>query len=196
MLSGSKQSKYCNACSRGKQTSIASRCTVKLTGAKLPANAGKFTSGLHVKRPHTQFSWVTCSLPVKTGKFTHLYAASTSRRIHANCLQQLVNLPEYNGYFIGNFTSGTHASLPAAGMQNRQLLREKLHAICRQKHQQSQAKIREICRQTPVITGKNNCKSILQVKLHSTCVLFYLRLRVVGLRRWPHKWRRKFSFYR
>ena len=37
----------------------------------------------HVKRPHTQFACVTCSLPVKTSKYTCFYAASTSRRIHA-----------------------------------------------------------------------------------------------------------------
>ena len=68
--------------------------TVKLTRAKLPANAGKFTSGLHIKGPDTQFTRVSCSLPVKTGKFIRVYAASTSRRIHANCLQPHVNLPE------------------------------------------------------------------------------------------------------
>ena len=54
--------------------------TVKLTRAKLIANAVNFTCRLHVRRPHTQFTCVTCSLPVKTGKFTRVYAASTSRR--------------------------------------------------------------------------------------------------------------------
>ena len=50
----------------------------------LPAEAGNFTSGeTQVKRHHTQFTCVTCSLPVKTGKFTCFYAASTSHRIHA-----------------------------------------------------------------------------------------------------------------
>ena len=32
---------------------------------------------------------------------------STSRRIHSNCLQPHVNLPEYSGSFTGNFTNGT-----------------------------------------------------------------------------------------
>ena len=48
------------------------------------AKAGHFTCGkTYVKKPHTQFTCVTCSLPVKTGKFTCFYAASTSCRIHA-----------------------------------------------------------------------------------------------------------------
>ena len=68
--------------------------TVKLTPAKSPANAGKFTRGLHVKRPHTQFTCVTCSLPVKTGKFIRVYGASISGRIQAIFLQPHVNLPE------------------------------------------------------------------------------------------------------
>ena len=46
-------------------------------------NAGNFTCSSQVKRPHMQFTCVTCSLPVKTGKYTCFYAASTSRRIHA-----------------------------------------------------------------------------------------------------------------
>ena len=86
-----------------------SRYTVKVTRAKLPANAGNFTGGMHVKRPHTQFTCATCSLLVNTGKLTRVCAASTSRRLHANCLQAHVNLPEHNGYFTSNFTCGTHA---------------------------------------------------------------------------------------
>ena len=78
--------------------------TVKLGRAKLPANAGNFTCSSQVKRSLAQFTCVTCSLPVKTGKFTCFYAASTSRRIHANCLQAHVNLPEYHRHFTGNFT--------------------------------------------------------------------------------------------
>ena len=35
------------------------------------------------KRLHAQFTFVTCSLSVKTSKFTCFYTASTSRRIHA-----------------------------------------------------------------------------------------------------------------
>ena len=47
------------------------------------AYAGNFTCSSQVKKPHAQFTCVTCSLPVKTGKYTCFYAASTSRRIHA-----------------------------------------------------------------------------------------------------------------
>ena len=35
-----------------------------------------------MKRHHTHFTCVTCSIPIKTGKQTCSYAASTSRRIH------------------------------------------------------------------------------------------------------------------
>ena len=108
--------------------------TVKLARANLPADAGNFTCGSQVKRPPTQFTCVTCSLPLKTGKFAHVYAASTSSRIHANCLQPHVILPEYNRYFTFNFTCGFHANLPATSMQNCLLLQAKIHAICRQKH--------------------------------------------------------------
>ena len=90
--------------------------TAKLTRANLPAKVCNFTSRLHVKRPQAQFTCVTYSLPVKTGKFSRVYAASTSRKIHANYLQPHVNLPEKNEYFTGNFTSGTHANLPATSM--------------------------------------------------------------------------------
>ena len=57
--------------------------TVKLTRAKLPANVGNFTCGMHVKGPHTQLTCVICRLPVKTVTFTRVYAASTWHRIHA-----------------------------------------------------------------------------------------------------------------
>ena len=36
------------------------------------ANAGNFTCGPHVKKPHTQFTCVTCSLLVKSDKFTRV----------------------------------------------------------------------------------------------------------------------------
>ena len=50
----------------------------------LPANAELFTCGkTQVKRPHRQYTCVTCSLLVKTVKFTWFYAASTSRSIQA-----------------------------------------------------------------------------------------------------------------
>ena len=77
--------------------------TVKLARAQLPENVGNFTCSSQVKKPHMQFTYVTCSLPVKTGKFTCFDAASTSQKIHANCLQSHVTLLEYNGYFTGNF---------------------------------------------------------------------------------------------
>ena len=99
--------------------------TVKLARAKLPANAGNLTCSSQVKKPHTQFSCITCSLTVKTNKYTCVDVASTSRRIHANCLQARVNLPEYHAYFSGNFTCGTHAKLPATSMQNFLLLQAK-----------------------------------------------------------------------
>ena len=61
---------------------------VKLTRANLPANAINFTCGSHVKKPRTQFTYVACSLPVKT-----FYAASTSRRIHAIVRNNARKLP-------------------------------------------------------------------------------------------------------
>ena len=72
--------------------------TVKLTRAKVPAKAGNVTCGPNVKRLQTQFTCVTCSLPVEKGKFTRKYAKSTSRGTHTNCLQPHVNLLDYNGF--------------------------------------------------------------------------------------------------
>ena len=109
------------------------RYTVKLARAKLPANAGNFTCSSQVKRSLAQFTCVTCSLPVITGKFTCFEAASTSRRTHAHCLRAHVNLPEYYRYFTGSFTCRTHANLPATSMQNCLLLQAKIHATYRQK---------------------------------------------------------------
>ena len=136
--------------------------TVKLARSKLPENAGNFTWSLQVKRPHTQFTCVTCSLPVKTVKFTCVEAASTSRRIYANCLQAHAILPEYHGNFTGNFTCRTHATLPATSMQNFLLLQAKIHATYRQKHwnrrqntRQTQAKMTANAgNNTRTITGK------------------------------------------
>ena len=108
--------------------------TVKLARAKLPANAGNFTCSSQVKRSHAQFTCITCSFPVKTGKFTCVEAASTSRRIHANCLQAHVNLPEYHRHFTSSFTCGTHANFPATSMHKCLLLQAKIHATCRPKH--------------------------------------------------------------
>ena len=115
--------------------------TVKLACAKLPANAGNFTCTSQVKRSLAQFTCVTCSLPVITGKFTCFEAASTSRRTHAHCLRAHVNLPEYHRYFTGSFTCGTQANLPATSMQNCLLLQAKIHAKRRQKYLQTKEKI-------------------------------------------------------
>ena len=114
---------------------LSSNCnTVKLARAKLPANAGNFTCSSQVKRSLAQFTCVTCSLPVITGKFTSFEAASTSRRTHANFLRAHVNLPEYHRHFTGSFTCGTHAKLPATSIQNCLLPQAKIHATYRQKH--------------------------------------------------------------
>ena len=115
--------------------------TVKLARAKLPTNAGNITSSSLVKKTHTQFTGVTCSLPVKTNKLTCFYVASTSRKIHANFLQSHVYLPEYNGYFTGKLTCGTHAVLPGTSIQNCLLLQANIHAVCRQERLQSKVKI-------------------------------------------------------
>ena len=108
--------------------------TVKLARAKLPANAGNFTCSSQVKKSLAQFTCVTCSLPVITGKFTCFEAASTSRRTHAHCLRAHVILPEYHRYFTGSFTCGTLSNLPATSMQNCLLLQAKIHATYRQKY--------------------------------------------------------------
>ena len=135
--------------------------TVKLTRAKLPANAGNFTCSSQVKRPHTQFTCVTCTLSVKTGKLTCVEVASTSRRIHANCLQAHVNLPEYHRHFTGSFTCGTHANLLTTSMKNYLLL---------------QAKIMQLAGKNTRIAGKNTRQT--QAK---TCnsTQNYLQLQVI-----------------
>ena len=68
--------------------------TVELARAKLPENAGNFTCGSYVKRPHMQFTCITCSLPVKQvnlpaptrqalhAEYTRI--ASTRREIYIN----------------------------------------------------------------------------------------------------------------
>ena len=66
--------------------------TVKLALEKLPANAGNFICSSQVKRPYTQFTCVTCTLPVKTGNYTCFYVASISRRIHAMALNKAQKL--------------------------------------------------------------------------------------------------------
>ena len=124
--------------------------TVKLTRAKLPANAGNFTCSSQVKRSHTQFTCVTCSLLVKTDKFTNVNAASTSRRIHVTFLQPRVNLPEYNGYFTYNFSFGTNAKLLAFAIKNTCNLQAETQESQVKVPAQSQAK-------RPANAHKNTC---------------------------------------
>ena len=128
--------------------------TVKLACAKLPANAGNFTCSSQVKRSLAQFTCVTCSLPVFTGKFTCFEAASTSRRTHAHCLRAHVNLPEYHRYryFTGNFTCGTHAKLPATSC--------KIACFCRQKYMQLTGK-------NTGIAGKNTSQTQAKITAHA-----------------------------
>ena len=90
---------------------------VKLARAKLTANAGNFTCSSQVKRPHMQFTCVTCSLPVKTGDYTCFYAASTSRRLHAIAVNKARKLQVTSPagcrltylQFAGEFTRGVIA---------------------------------------------------------------------------------------
>ena len=98
-------------------------CTIKLTRAKLTENAGKFTRGLHVKRPHRQFTCITCSLLVETGKFTCGTAsrqkttenAGKNTRIIAgkntrNCRQKYLQLHAICYDTAGKFTSKKQVS--------------------------------------------------------------------------------------
>ena len=141
------------------------RYTVKLTRAKLPANAGNFTRGLHVKRLHTQFTCATCSLPVNTGKFTRVYAASTSRRLHANCLPPDVNLQVilnaelmqiWPRLACKNARVYRQKYMQFAGKNTRIACKNTRHMIAkitanaRKIHAQSQAKM-------PAIAPKNTC---------------------------------------
>ena len=87
----------------------------------MPANAGNFTCSSQVKRSLAQFTCVTCSLPVNTGKFTCFEAASTSRRTHANCL---------------NTTGILQVVLHAELMQICPRLACKIAWFCRQKYMQ------------------------------------------------------------
>ena len=138
--------------------------TVKLARAKLPANAGNFTCSSQAKRSLAQFTCVTCSLPVITGKFTCFEAASNSRRTHAHCLRAHVNLL--------NTTGILQVVLHAELMQICPRLACKLACFCRQKYmqltgkntgiagkntRQTQAKITANAgKNTRTITGKKN----------------------------------------
>ena len=80
----------------------------------ITCDAGNFTCSSQVKRSLAQFTCVTCSLPVNTGKFTCFEAASTSRRIHAIAVNKArklqVTLPAWCRLtylqFAGEFTRG------------------------------------------------------------------------------------------
>ena len=147
--------------------------------AKIPANAGNFTCSSQVNRSYTQFTCVTCSLPSKTCKFTFVGAATTSRKIQANCLQAHVNLLEYHGHFTGNFTCGTHANLPVTSMkkcrkyiqltvENTRIAdkktrqtQEKIPAQSQAKKLASPSRITSNCRQsviTPRVNSPANCR--------------------------------------
>ena len=89
----------------------------KIDACKITSKCRQLYLG-SAKRRRMQFTYVTCSLSVKTVKFTRVQAAYTSCRIHANCLQPHVNLLEYRRYFTGNLICGTHAILPTISMQN------------------------------------------------------------------------------
>ena len=145
--------------------SVPENYTVKLARAKLPGNAGNITCSSQVKRSLAQFTCVTCSLPVNTGKFTCFEAASTSRRTHANCLRAHESLPEYHRHFTGSFNCGTHANFPRLAC--------KIACFCRQKYMQLTGKntgiAGKITRQTqPKITA-NSRKNTRTIAGKKTC---------------------------
>ena len=80
-------------------------------------DAGNFTCSSLVKRSLAQFTCVTCSLPVNTGKFTCFEAASTSCRIHAIAVNEARKLQVTSPawcrltylQFAGEFTRGVMA---------------------------------------------------------------------------------------
>ena len=80
-------------------------------------DAGNFTCSSQVKRSLAQFTCITCSLPVNTGKFTCFEAASTSRRIHAIAVNKARKLQVTSPawcrltylQFAGEFTRGVMA---------------------------------------------------------------------------------------
>ena len=74
---------HCNFASHVCASSLPALIMIGFRQDCITCNAGKFTCSSQLKRPHMQFTCVTCSLPVKTGNYTCFYAASTSRRIPA-----------------------------------------------------------------------------------------------------------------
>ena len=118
--------------------------TVKLTCAKLPANASIFNCKLHVEKYHTQF---TCA----TRSAVYLYKqvklpASTRRKARAGNTQIACS----HMYTYQNITLTLQVILHAQPMQIHPqrylLLQAKTHAICRQKNSQSTAEITAIAR--------------------------------------------------
>ena len=83
----------------------------------ITCDAGDFTCSSQVKRSLAQFTCVTCSLLVNTGKFTCFEASSTSRRIHAIAVNKArkwqVTSPAWCWLtylqFAGEFTRGVMA---------------------------------------------------------------------------------------
>ena len=103
------------------------------------------------KKAHSQVTCVNCSLLVKTSKINCFYAAITSPRRQAKWLQPHVNLLEYNAYFAGSFTCGTHAKVHATSKQKCLLLQAKIHQFA--------DKIIEIAVKKPAIAHKFTCNS-------------------------------------
>ena len=116
--------------------------------------------------------------------------ASTSRIIHANSLQQYLNLFENSGFFTCNFTSETHANSLATGMQNYLFCLERYIQFAdkstrnrKQKYVQLQAKMpgiagknQQIQAKIPVIADKNTCncrQKVVLPELLSQCTLYF-----------------------
>ena len=151
--------------------------TVKLARAKWSSNAGNFTCNLQVNRLNKQFTCVTCSLHVKTGKFTHVYVASTSLRRHAKCLQPQLNLPEHNGYFTDKFTCETQ--------QTCSRLACKIACVCRQKYMQFPAQNTRIAdentrqTQSKITVNANKNTRTIGGKHTRNCTQNYLQLQSI-----------------
>ena len=96
------------------------KSNVFLTRLHCQEKRENFTSGATlVNKTHTQFTCVTRSLPVKTVNFNCIYAASTSRKIHATARHKATKLQVTSrsgcklNYmkFPGEITSGVIAVL-------------------------------------------------------------------------------------
>ena len=98
--------------------------TVKLMLTKLPANADNFNYGPYVRGPHVQFTCVTCRLPTKTGKFSCVYPASTSRGNYEG------KFASTKRYFTGKFIFGTLHLRPSQVIFNAPVLQCKRSQKC------------------------------------------------------------------